>query len=53
MELEISQATAIKNSDFGLMHMDKLPSGSWRLIFSEDIATDFSTIESFTMLREG
>jgi hypothetical protein len=53
-ELLLSKATAIRNEgiDAGMLHLDKLFDGSWRLIFSDEIAKDFSTINSFTMLRE-
>jgi hypothetical protein len=53
-ELLLSKATAIRHEgvDAGMLHLDKLLDGSWRLIFSDEIAKDFSMIDSFTMLRE-
>lgn len=53
-ELVLSKATAIRFEaiDAGMLHLDKLLDGSWRLTFSDSIAKDFSTIDSFTMLRE-
>jgi len=50
-ELELSKATSIK-SDLEMLHLDGLPDGSWRLIFSKDIVEDFSKIERFDIVRE-
>ena len=50
-ELVLSKATAIR-ADIGMMHLDKMPDGTWRLIFSDDIVKDFSTVESLIIHRE-
>ena len=50
VDLEICRATKIK-AELGMMHLDKLDSG-WRLIFTEDVAGDFSQIERFEVVRE-
>ena len=49
--LEISKATSIK-ADIGMLHLDRIKDGSYRLIFSDSIAEDFSQIESFNIVRE-
>lgn len=50
--LEISKATTVKSSkDF--IHLDKLNDGTWRLIWSENLIPDFSTVTSFDVIREG
>jgi len=50
-DLDIVKATRI-NADLGMLHLDKLKDG-WRLIFTEDVAKDFSQIDSFQIHREG
>jgi hypothetical protein len=49
--LELSKATAIR-SDIGMLHLDKVKDGTWRLTFSNDVAEDFSKIVSLEMIRE-
>jgi hypothetical protein len=49
--LELSKATAIK-ADVGMLHLDRLRDSTWRLTFSDDIAEDFSKIESIGIIRE-
>ena len=51
-ELVLSKATRIKSEGVDMMHLDKLPDESWRLIFSDSITDDFSKIESFSIVRE-
>lgn len=50
-ELVLSKATAIR-SDLGMLHLDKISDGKYRLTFSQDICDDFSKIESFGVIRE-
>jgi hypothetical protein len=49
--IELSKATSIK-SDMGIIHLDRLPNKTWRLVWSEDIVDEFSKIKSFEMIRE-
>ena len=49
--LELSKATAIK-ANVGMLHLDRLKDSTWRLTFSDDIAEDFSKIESIVIIRE-
>jgi hypothetical protein len=49
-ELVLSKAVLIKE-DISMLHLDKLPDGTWRLIFSKDITDDFSKISSFEIFR--
>lgn len=49
--LELSKATSIRG-DARMLHFDRLDDGTWRLIFSTDVATDFTKIQSFEMVRE-
>ena len=52
VDLNIVAATAI-HSDVGMLHLDKLPSGDFRLIVSDDIIEDMSTFDNLKMIREG
>lgn len=49
--LELSKATTLR-SDLGMIHIDKLKDGTWRLMYSEDIIKDFSKIDFFKIIRE-
>lgn len=49
--LELSKATAIKSSK-EMIHLDKLPDGTWRLIYSDSLIEDFSKVKSLKMVRE-
>jgi hypothetical protein len=51
VDLNIVAATAI-HSDIGMLHLDKLPSGDFRLIISDDIIEDMTTFKSMEMIRE-
>ena len=51
VDLPIVKATAIR-SGAGMLHLDKLPNGSYRLIVSDDIIDDMSQFESMTMIRK-
>ncbi len=49
--IELSKATSIRE-DIGMIHLDRLANGTWRLIFSTDITDEFKNIQSFNMIRE-
>ena len=49
-ELVISKAAFIKEN-IGMLHLDKLPDGTWRLLFSQDITDNFTKIDSFEIYR--
>jgi hypothetical protein len=49
--LELSKATEIRAA-IGMLHLDKLKDGTWRLTYSSDITKDFSKVVSFEMVRE-
>lgn len=53
-ELVLSKATAIKQGKVPkkMIHLDELPDGTWRLIYSEDIVLDWSKVEALRMVRE-
>lgn len=50
VELELSKATAVK-TDRGMIHLDELPDGTWRLIYNGNLIKDFSKISALTILR--
>jgi len=50
-ELVLSKATAVK-TDKQMIHLDKLPDGSWRLIYNSNLIPDFSKLTSMTIVRE-
>ena len=50
-ELELSKATSIK-ANIGMLHLDRLDDGTWRLIFSDDITTEFKNIQAINIIRE-
>lgn len=49
--LELSKATAVKTSQ-EMIHFDRLPDGTWRLIYNGNMIPDFSKIEAFRIIRE-
>lgn len=49
--LELSKATKLK-IDSGMMHLDRLKDGTWRLIWSEDLVDKFSEIDYIDINRE-
>ena len=49
--LELSKATAVKTQQ-EMIHFDKLPDGTWRLIYNSEMIPDFSKIECFKIVRE-
>ena len=49
--LELSKATSIQGKK-KMIHFDELEDGTWRLIFSKDMISDFSLIKSFEIIRE-
>ena len=51
VDLELSKATQIR-TDGKMLHLDGLPDGTWRLLFSSDVAEDFSQIDRFEIIRE-
>ncbi len=51
IELELSKATAI-TVDKKMIHLDELPDGTFRLIFSKSLVDDFSKIKGLTIIRE-
>ena len=50
VDLNIVKATAIRSG--GMLHLDKLPSGEYRLIVSNDIIEDMTEFDNLTMIRE-
>ena len=51
VDMNIMIATAIR-SDIGMLHLDRLPSGDFRLIISDDIIEDMTNFSSMEMIRE-
>lgn len=51
-ELVLSKATAIKKVQRGMIHLDELPDGTWRLTYTEVTVPDWSKIEALKMVRE-
>jgi hypothetical protein len=50
-ELVLSKATAVKTNR-RMIHLDELPDGTWRLIYSVNTIPDFSKVESLKIIRE-
>ena len=50
-DLPIVKATAIR-SGAGMLHLDKLQNGSYRLIVSDDIIDDMTQFDNLQMIRE-
>jgi hypothetical protein len=50
-ELELSKATAVK-VDKQMIHLDQLPDGTWRLIYSANLIPDIKLLQSLTIIRE-
>jgi hypothetical protein len=51
IELPLSKATAVKTGK-KMIHIDELPDGTWRLIYSQELIPDFTKISAFRVLRE-
>ena len=51
VDLNIVKATSIRSGE-GMLHLDKLPNGDYRLIVSNDIIEDMSTFKNMEMIRE-
>jgi len=49
--LELSKATAIK-VDKQMIHIDQLPDGTWRLIYSTSLIPDITQLKAITIIRE-
>lgn len=49
--LELSKVTMI-HSSAEMIHMDKLPDGTWRLIYSGNVIDDISKVKSLKIIRE-
>jgi len=50
--LELSKATLLDSTDIaGMMHLDQLKDGTWRLMFSSHFAADFSQIDRLEIVR--
>jgi len=50
VDLNIVKATAIR-SGAGMLHLDKLSSGDYRLIVSDDIIEDMTQFDNLEMIR--
>jgi hypothetical protein len=50
VELKLSKVTAVK-IERGMIHLDELPDGTWRLIYNGNLIKDFSKISALTILR--
>jgi hypothetical protein len=55
-DLEIGKAITMDGkSDItsGMIYLDQLPDGKWRLFYTKDVIEDFTTVKSFNIVREG
>lgn len=50
--LELSKVTAVKLNGPEMIHFDKLPDGTWRLIYNSNMIPDFTKVEAFEVIRE-
>ena len=50
-ELTLSKATMIK-VDKGMLNLEQLKDGTWRLLWNEGLIEDFSKVKSFEVKRE-
>lgn len=49
-ELELSKATCVK-TEKQMIHLDQLPDGTWRLIYSASLIPDIKHLQSLTIIR--
>lgn len=49
--LELSKVTMVK-LDKEMFHLDKLPDGTWRLVYSEKTIPDITQVKGLTFIRE-
>lgn len=50
-ELVLSKVTSVKTNK-EMIHLDKLPDGTWRLIYNGNMISDFSKLTAFSIIRE-
>jgi hypothetical protein len=51
-ELELTKAVEIHDCDKEFIHLDKLPDGKWRLVYTTNTIHDFSLVDRLTIMRE-
>lgn len=50
--LEISKAASPRTTK-EFIHLDKLPDGTWRLLYSPGTIPDFTKVQALRIIREG
>ena len=51
-ELILTKNVAINNVAKEFIHLDKLPDGTWRIIYTTTTIPDLTKVESFEIIRE-
>ena len=51
VELKLSKVTMVR-LDKEMFHLDKLPDGTWRLVYSEKTIPDITQVKGLTFIRE-
>lgn len=51
IDLVISKAAAVDTKQ-SMINLDKLPDGTWRLVWDKNLLPNFSAFKSLVMLRE-
>ena len=51
-ELEISKSACLKGVEKQMIHLDQLPDGTWRIVYTENTIADLTDVTSFEIIRE-
>lgn len=51
LELQLSKAASPRTGK-KFIHLDELPDGTWRLLYSPDLIPDFTKVEALRIIRE-
>jgi plasmid rolling circle replication initiator protein Rep len=50
-DLELSKAVTVKTKN-EMLNLEKLPDGTWRMIWNESLIEDFTKVVNFEVVRE-
>lgn len=54
-ELELAKVASVslKHTDKSFIYFDKLPSGKWQLVYTDNVIEDISKLISMEIIRDG
>ena len=51
VDLELSRAVSVKTQN-EMLNLEKLPNGTWRMIWNESLIPDFTQVVNLEVIRE-